>query len=159
MSWLFRQTVGRLPSKDIGDGAGQVFFRRYAILKTPIVSVYLHQFFRSDHDRCLHDHPWPFVSVILRGGYWEEVFRAAYRDDLIAAGLVPGPVERHWRAPGRFLFRSAATSHRIVLEPSTRPWSLVIVGRRVRDWGFWTLAGWEKWRPGVSPICEDGADF
>jgi hypothetical protein len=26
---------------------------------------------RSDYDREGHDHPWPFVSFVLKGGYWE----------------------------------------------------------------------------------------
>ena len=31
----------------------------------------IHHIKRSDHDRCLHDHPWPNTSVVLAGGYWE----------------------------------------------------------------------------------------
>jgi hypothetical protein len=147
---LASKALARLDRKDIGDGRGNTFFVRYTVAKTRWFSVYLHQFFRSDAERCLHDHPWPFVSIILRGGYWEEMFRPN------------SPVEfatnRHWRRPGSVLRRTAETSHRIVLEPGTKPWSLVIVGRKVRDWGFWTPTGWWKWRPGGTPICEDGEE-
>src|SRR5208282_805597 len=31
----------------------------------------LHHILRSDEDRHLHDHPWPYVTIILKGGYWE----------------------------------------------------------------------------------------
>lgn len=161
---LFRNTIGRLPCKDVGDGRGSVFFNRYSVLKTRWFSVYLHQFFRSDGERCLHDHPWAFTSIILRGGYWEEMFppwmttQTRYsekiRDDLLPEASRAGMIDRHWRRPGSILWRTAKTSHRIVMEPGTRPWSLVIVGRKVRDWGFWTPAGWWKWRPGGTPICE-----
>jgi hypothetical protein len=40
----------------------------------------LHHILRSDHDRALHDHPWPNASFVLSGGYWEVVpglFQAA----------------------------------------------------------------------------------
>lgn len=33
---------------------------------------FLHKFLRSDADRELHDHPWPFKAVILWRGYYEE---------------------------------------------------------------------------------------
>lgn len=35
---------------------------------------YLHRFFTGDNVRDLHDHPWPFSSIILWGGYWEHSF-------------------------------------------------------------------------------------
>lgn len=33
-------------------------------------NVFLHRFLKSDSDD-LHDHPWPFATLILKGGYWE----------------------------------------------------------------------------------------
>ena len=127
-------TLDWLPKKHIG-GDGGTFFIRYTLAKTPWFAVYLHRFFRGDIDRCLHDHPWPFISVVLKGGYWE-VMSDGY----------------HWRRPGSILWRPAKTAHRIECGPGT--WSLVVVGRRVRDWGFYTPSGWQKWRPHWSPICE-----
>jgi hypothetical protein len=35
------------------------------------IAVRLHQILRSDDERDLHDHPWPFMTIILSGGYWE----------------------------------------------------------------------------------------
>jgi len=35
-------------------------------------NVFIHKFLKSDPDD-LHDHPWPFMSIILRGGYYEWV--------------------------------------------------------------------------------------
>ncbi|MHC5537598.1 hypothetical protein ACYOEI_05130 [Singulisphaera rosea] len=135
-----RRLIDRIPHFDVGDGRGDIFFRRWKLIPTPWVGIYLHQFFRSDNDRCLHDHPWAFVSVILRGGYWEEM----------ADG-------RHWRGPGSILVRRAEDAHRIELEPGTRPWSLVFVGRKVRPWGFHTIRGWIPWVKGQpNPVCETG---
>lgn len=135
---MIRRLIEKLPKKDIGDGKGNVFFWRHTVLKTPWFAVYLHRFERSDADRCLHDHPWPFISLILRGGYFED--------------MVDG---RHWRRPGTVLVRRAEAAHRIELDPGRpKPWSLVVVGRKARAWGFYTLHGWQSWRPGFSPICE-----
>jgi hypothetical protein len=146
--------LSRLKSTDVGDGRGDVFFRRYDLLKTRWGSVYLHQFFRGDKERCLHDHPWSFVSIVLRVGYWEEMrpgpVWACNGDDCDLA-----PTVRHWRRPGSILRRPAETAHRIDVEPGTRPWSLVFAGQKFRPWGFWTVNGWRAWAKGQpNPICE-----
>jgi hypothetical protein len=138
MNRLTQWFLSKLSRSENGNGAGDVFFYRYVLLKTRWFAVYLHEFLRSDGDRCLHDHPWSFVSIILSGGYWEEM-----------------PDGRHWRPVGSILLRRAKTAHRIELWPGTRPWSLVIVGPKVRPWGFHTVAGWKPWQKGEpNPICE-----
>lgn len=139
---IFRRWLSRFDAKEIGDGKGSVFFRRYHLLTTRRGSVFLHEFLRGDTDRCLHDHPWDFVVVILKGGYWETMVDGA----------------RRWRRPGSVLWRPAETSHRVDLEPGREAWSLVLVGRKVRPWGFWTVDGWQPWSPGYSPICESGEE-
>lgn len=132
---------------------------RYVIFRCAAFGIYLHHFCRSDHDRALHDHPWPYVAIILKGGYWEV-------HDQDRAGQV---VE--WRGPGSVLLRPAQWRHRIALpvfgfqddgrqiqQPS---WSLVFVGRRAQRWGFFTPQGWCWWRK-YDPwkaICEDGVLF
>lgn len=108
-------------------------------MQTRWLSIFVHDFLRSDSDRCVHDHPWWFVSVILRGGYWEVDKDRVYR----------------WHGPGSILVRRATWAHRIELK---NPWdpvtSLVITGPKVRQWGFHTMIGWKPWAPGASPICE-----
>lgn len=87
--------------------------------------LYLHKFVRSDDDRALHDHPWWYVSLLIRGGYTE---------------LTPdGPVRRS--APS-IVFRPITHQHRVVLLPDghggERPcWTLFLTGPDVRRWGFW----------------------
>jgi hypothetical protein len=44
---------------------------RYRLLKTPWFGIYLHHILRSDLDRCLHDHPFCFWSLVLWGRYTE----------------------------------------------------------------------------------------
>jgi hypothetical protein len=125
--------------RDVGDGAGNVFFWRYRLIRGRFFGVFLHEFLRSDAERCLHDHPWGFISIVLRAGYWEEL---------------PGGVVK-WRRPGSILVRRATDSHRITINHGSKPWSLVIVGPKVREWGFHTLVGWKAWKAGeASPIFE-----
>lgn len=136
---LLRRLIDRLPCQDVGDGKGSIFFLRYTLLKTRWFAVYLHEFYRGDLDRCLHDHPWDFVSVILRGGYWEHVtFGAAMLEGATFDASVGPTSVRFWRKPGSILRRPAEFAHRIELDPDRpHPWSLVFVGRKRRKWGFY----------------------
>ena len=137
MTWHER-LLSRFHYFDITDNKGSVYIRRYKLARTRFFNIYLHHIRRSDADRCLHDHPWNFVTFILTGGYRE---------------ILPNGVR--WRAPGEFFYRSANFSHRVEVD---RPaWSLVFVGPRIRAWGFWTVFGWRRFVFGQnSPICETG---
>lgn len=147
---------GKFDRRDVGDGRGNVFFWRYRVFKSKWLSVFLHEFIRGDGERCLHDHPWSFVTIILRGGYWETVAKPEV-DCFDSESFI------YWREPGRVLYRPAEFSHRIDIEPpggfnDDEPWSLVFVGPKVRDWGFYTLNGWKRWITGQpNPICATDA--
>ena len=94
-------------------------------------AILLHHIHRPDADRAMHDHPWWFVSIVLRGGYVER--RAA-----------EGFVQAQYRAAGRWAFRRATDLHEIVsVQPGT--WTLMIVGPKRREWGFLTADGWVRW--------------
>ena len=145
--WLPRLLAGR-PHQVIGGPQDPYLLRWYVIPRNPLLNVYVHKFCRSDDDRALHDHPWWFASVMLKGGYVEisqqsgeksqSTFRCApeYR----SLGL-----DRSIVLPRRmFAFRPATFRHRVALfaesEYSNREvpcWTLIATGRRVRTWGFW----------------------
>jgi hypothetical protein len=91
--------------------------------------VFLHRFHRSDLDE-LHDHPWPFVSLILAGGYHEVTPAAGWKNG-------DGPTRRRWYGPGRILRRPADWIHRVEIPEGRECWTLVCVGTKVRSWGFW----------------------
>ena len=113
---------------------GQVYLMRFPLLVTPWFMLMLHRFHRPD-PACLHDHPWPFWSLVLWGGYWELYERA---DGI--RGIA-------WRRPGSVAYRPATWKHRITtLHPRRATWTLILTGRKVRGWGFWTPAGWVPWR-------------
>ena len=121
---------------DIGD-----YMSRW-ILIHPGGTVRLHNIRREDADNDLHDHPWDFVSIILRGGYIEEV----PKNPLDRAGQ--GGTEFITYTPGCVNVVSAEDSHRIdlvmdnrldPLEPGeTGVWTLVFAGNYKRGWGFWS---------------------
>lgn len=99
----------------------------------------LHRTRRGDKGRDLHDHPWHFVSVILEGGYTEEVSAEQ------PLGAHDGLTERlRWRA-GDVLFRHAEHCHRLDMEPGEECWSLVFTAPKTREWGFWTAKGFVPW--------------
>src|SRR5688500_6187293 len=54
------------------DNTGRSFLHRRGIDVLPF-GVYVHRILAPDPGLDLHDHPWPFVTLILRGGYVEEV--------------------------------------------------------------------------------------
>lgn len=89
-------------------------------------SIKLHKICLSDDDRWPHDHPWWFISVILKGGYLEET---------------PGGSRVFGR--GAVIFHHATDLHKLTVPRHT--WTLVITGRRTRTWGFQTPDGWVPW--------------
>ena len=62
-------------------------------------NIFVHKFLKSDTED-VHDHPWPFLTVILRGGYWE------WRPQFDSQGRKSGEVAR-WCGPGSVRWASA----------------------------------------------------
>jgi hypothetical protein len=97
-------------------------------------NIFLHKFLKGDRDH-LHDHPWSYSTLILKGGYWEWV------PTFNANGEKNG--ERvHWRGPGHFRRCSSNSYHRIELEPGITAWTLFMPGLQQRDWGFLVNGKW-----------------
>lgn len=90
-------------------------------------NVFLHKFLKSDPDD-LHDHPWPYATLILKGGYWETT-----------------PEGRFWRGPGHFRICTARSLHRIELDPSVECWTIFMPGPKQREWGFIKNGTWTQW--------------
>jgi hypothetical protein len=141
-----------LHREDIPDHADptRTYLTRWRLLQTPWFALYMHCIRMPDTDRALHDHPWPFVSVVLRGGYdearpvWPAAFARSPLERIFDGvhGIDPQDVFVRRRRPLSVAFRRASDMHRIVRLRRTPTWTLVITGRKTRTWGFSTDGGW-----------------
>ncbi|OLE52666.1 MAG: hypothetical protein AUG51_16985 [Acidobacteria bacterium 13_1_20CM_3_53_8] len=55
--WIHVDVIGEDSRVELGP-----LLVRFEILHTRWLRIYLHHLMRSDAERHLHDHPWPFVS-------------------------------------------------------------------------------------------------
>ena len=97
-------------------------------------NIFLHKFLKGDPDD-VHDHPWPYFTLILRGGYYEWI------PQFNSEGKKTCEI-RKWRGPGHFRFCSANSFHRIELHPGITAWTLFMPGPQKREWGFWVKNKW-----------------
>ena len=105
---------------------GDLYLTRLNIIQTPWFSVKLHWIHLPDPDRHLHNHPWPFVSFVLRGGYEE----LESKDPQCQPGI---PRKINW-----FNYKNIITAHRITkVKPKTL--TLIFSGPRHsnKEWGFY----------------------
>lgn len=83
-------------------------------------SIRIHHIKRADDGRELHDHPFDYRTIILRGWYWEQ--------DVFGETTV--------RITGATQASRAQTFHRIDRVSDGGVWTLFIMGRRINSWGF-----------------------
>jgi len=100
-------------------------------------NVFLHKFLKSDPDD-VHDHPWPYATLILKGGYWEWI------PHFDTVGRKTGEYQV-WRGPGHFRVSKANSFHRIELDPNITAWTLFMPGPKQREWGFLVKNKWIQW--------------
>lgn len=111
-----------LKKQEILDDVGQPYLTRYYLFWTPIFKVYYHIIHKSDRDRHLHDHPWPFFSLLLQGTYDEVTEKGTKTIRFFNMRLNP------------------KKGHRLILKNPVH--TLVFLGPAIRDWGFLTEDGW-----------------
>ena len=126
---------------------GEDYLHRYYIFlkdrKYFPFNVTLHKIVRSD-DPIMHDHPWGYMTVVLKGGYWEHT--PVFNDD----GKILTEFQT-WRGPGSIIKRKAGEYHWLELDESVGPaTTLFFMGRQKREWGFLVqtkkgLHRWIKW--------------
>ncbi len=105
-------------------------YKKYGLFRR-LPSARVHRILRSDDDRVFHDHPWSYLTIILKGGYWE------VRPQFDKSGIYIRD-DRRWHGPGSVLFRSAKSWHRLELPEGQTAWTLFITGRYQQGWGFLT---------------------
>lgn len=119
-----------------GNGACPVYLERWTMLDLFGCAVYLHHFLGDDWAIDPHDHPRRFISIGLKGWYWEDVFDST--DGLRMA------VER-FDAPWIRTF-PAEHLHRVRASECGNCWTLVIVLRKSRGWGFMQDGVWQPFK-------------
>jgi len=138
---------------DIEDVAnpGATYLARLRIIETPLFGIFLHAIRVPDKAQALHNHPWPFASVVLSGGYTETFspdeqaaidYQRRCQDERPPAHAT----ERHW---GRFSIHRIRHGeyHTITTLDDSRPaWTVIFVGRRRSDWGYATADGYVSHR-------------
>jgi len=122
--------------KTLLRAGGQPYLVRYTLFKNKHFSIKLHHVLISDIE-VLHDHPWDYTSIILKGGYWEHTH---YRETL----YTPYTIIKKWYGPGSILRRKSYQPHRLEVPEGKTCWSLIFTSYRNRDWGFITEKGWES---------------
>jgi len=114
------RTAMRRPYVHIGD-----YMHRYWLIPRSWhlpVSIRIHHILRPDADPYLHDHPWPWRTIVLRGYYIEETS---------FGGL-------ELRQPGDTRGASAETTHRIDAVSGGGVWTMFFIfGSKKNKWGFY----------------------
>ena len=73
-------------------------------------NILVHQLLKSDLGD-LHDHYWSYITVILKGGYWETTEKGTF-----------------WRGPGYIGFRKGNDRHSLKIPEGRSTWTLILVG-------------------------------
>lgn len=91
-------------------------------------NVTLHKIVRSD-DPIFHDHPWPYMTIVLKGGYYEHTPAFNEKGQKFAEFTV-------WRGPGSIIVRKAHEFHWLELDEEQPATTLFFMGPQQREWGF-----------------------
>lgn len=139
--WFATSGNDRFKAEVIGQAECPLMVR-WTILKFPfgMGKLMVHHFPPEVTDRDPHDHPSSFITLVLKGGYfnteWEE-----YSDGF--------EVERiptiEWLGRGAVRYRRADHMH--VTETGEQgAWTVVLMGPKIRDWGFRRIEDGSWWQ-------------
>ena len=109
-----RLLLDRGPSWPDYDKAEPFMVRYYLLFrKRPKwfpFNILLHKILKSDLGD-LHDHYWSYITIILKGGYWESTENGTF-----------------WRGPGYIGFRKATDRHSLRIPKGKPAWTLLLAG-------------------------------
>lgn len=116
------------------------YLTRYILIRCPWFRIFLHRFHGPDPDRHLHNHPWRAFSIILKGGYTEQVWTP-----------LPSPLSSTVRKAYRFhtalsINHIAWDCYHKIADVEAGTWSLVFGGQYERSWGFLVDGAHVPWR-------------
>lgn len=125
---------------------GSYYMERYWLIGPNFTgyTVRLHIGHTPDLDRAMHDHPWGFVSVVLRGWYHEQ--RPLVADPCFDGDSPQEIATVTVREAGSIAKRRATDRHRISVVAPDGYVSLFIAGPKRHWWGFFTPKGKVHWQ-------------
>lgn len=112
------------------DNPKEVSRTRWRLIHTPWFGIYLHKWNKPDPRQTPHNHPWTFVSFILRGQYIEERIQPGWETGRTNVARWVNVVSR----------RAFHAVKQVV--PGTI--SLMFVGKTHEDWGYCVFQGSNK---------------
>ena len=74
-------------------------------------NILIHEMLADDHGEGVHNHLCPYITIILKGGYWETTLKGTF-----------------WRKPGYIGFRKYNDRHSIKIPDNKNAWTLLFVG-------------------------------
>lgn len=124
------------------------YITRLHVVQTPMFAICCHWIDNPDPEPYPHDHPVSFVSVMLRGWYWEERWKPRHHKSKV---MISRYCRRRW---GNFIRGRFSDAHRIIAVAPGGAVTLCFMTRKLRDWGFHTDKsidlrddhGWIYWR-------------
>lgn len=105
--------------KEIKSKTGILHFRRWQILWTPWFSIWIHGIYSADKDEHLHNHPWDYFSLVLKGSFLEETESGT-------------KIMR----PLSYVKRDGSEFHKIKILFTPKVYTLFITSPPKRDWGY-----------------------
>ena len=109
-----RLLLDRGPSWPDYDKAEPFMIRYYLLFrrrpKWCPFNILLHKILKSDLGD-LHDHYWSYITIILKGGYWESTENGTF-----------------WRGAGYIGFRKATDRHSLRIPEGKPAWTLLLAG-------------------------------
>ncbi len=110
--------------------ASGVYLRRWGI-EVWYFSLRLHHWLRPDDSRAFHDHPWWFITIPLKGAYFDvspaaENLECDPEEEVLVEKIQPGKIR----------FRPAHHKH-FALVCKGGCWTFLVTGPKMRRWGFW----------------------
>jgi hypothetical protein len=128
---------------------GKTFLERWGLVHDRVGGFYVHRIDGPDPGLDLHDHPWSFVTIVLRGGYIDLQAHihadGQHHDERMTRFVWGHRHDRYGYLVGPRIHRMPLdVAHRIM---SARPgtWTLVLRGPTRRVWGFYPPEGRVEW--------------
>ena len=73
-------------------------------------NIFVHKILKSDLGD-LHDHYWSYLTIVLKGGYWETTEKGQF-----------------WRGPGYIGLRKASDTHSLKIPEGKTAWTIIFGG-------------------------------